>query len=155
MLQGSPGGSRMINQCKKCGYNFYPPMSFWENANFVVWPCQNSWFWVWKKFFSITIFKKNEFVSKVAPFILSLNHSKRAFVAFGFFLPQQKLLENAKFQLRKLLFDGVPIIGFEWNFVYRTKIKKYEDLLFSFEAVGGLRVQIMTSLQKANFQKRT
>ena len=66
-----------------------------------------------KKFFSITIFKKNEFVSKVAPFILSLNHSKRAFVAFGFFLPQQKLLENAKFQLRKLLFDGVPIIGFE------------------------------------------
>ena len=66
-----------------------------------------------KKNFSITIFKKNEFVSKVAPFILSLNHSKRAFVAFGFFLPQQKLLENAKFQLRKLLFDGVPIIGFE------------------------------------------
>ena len=66
-----------------------------------------------KNFFSITIFKKNEFVSKVAPFILSLNHSKRAFVAFGFFLPQQKLLENAKFQLRKLLFDGVPIIGFE------------------------------------------
>ena len=155
MLQGSHGGSRMINQWKKCGYFFYPPMSFWENANFVVWPCQNSWFWVWKKFFSITIFKKNEFVSKVAPFILSLNHSKRAFVAFGFFLPQQNLLENAKFQLRKLLFDGVPIIGFEWNFVYRTKIKKYEDLLFNFEAVGGLRVQIMTSLQKANFQKRT
>ena len=104
-----------------------------------------------KKIFSKTIFKKNEIVSKVAPFILSLNHSKRAFVAFGFFLPQQKLLENAKFQLRKLLFDGVPIIGFEWNFVYRTKIRKYEDLLFSFEAVGGLRVQIMTSLQKANF----
>ena len=58
-----------------------------------------------KKIFSITIFKKYEFVSKVAPFILSLNLSKRAFVAFGFFLPQQKLLENAKFQLRKLLFD--------------------------------------------------
>ena len=151
MLQGSHGGSRMINQWKKNRVLFFPPMSFWENANFVVWPCQNSWFWVWKKFFSITIFKKHEFVSKVAPFILSLNHSKRAFVAFGFFLPQQKLLENAKFQLRKLLFDGVPIIGFEWNFVYRTKIKKYEDLLFSFEAVGGLRVQIMTSLQKANF----
>ena len=123
MLQGSHGGSRMIIQCKKCGYNFYPPMSFWENANFVVWPCQNSWFWIWKKFFSKFIFKKHEFVSKVAPFILSLNHSKRAFVAFGFFLPQQKLQENAKFQLRKLLFDRVPIIGFEWNFVYRTKIK--------------------------------
>ena len=145
----------MINQWKNFGYFFYPPMSFWENANFVVWPCQNSWFWVWKKFFSIIIFKKHEFVSKVAPFILSLNHSKRAFVAFGFFLPQQKLLENAKFQLRKLLFDGVPIIGFEWNFVCRTKIKIYEHLLFNFEAVGGLRVQIMTSLQKANFQKRT
>ena len=35
MLQGSHGGSRMINQCKKCGYNFYPPMSFWENWPFV------------------------------------------------------------------------------------------------------------------------
>jgi len=66
-----------------------------------------------KKNFSITTFKKNEFVSKVAPFILSLNQPKRAFVAFGFFLPHQKLLENAKFQLRKLLYDGVPIIGFE------------------------------------------
>ena len=31
MLQGSHWGSRMINQCKKCGYNLYPPMSFFEN----------------------------------------------------------------------------------------------------------------------------
>ena len=35
MLQVSHGGSRMINQCKKCEYNFYPPMSFFENWPFV------------------------------------------------------------------------------------------------------------------------
>ena len=122
----------MNGQVQKHGYNSKVNVAFWENATFVFWLCQNSWFWVWKIFFSITIFKKNEFVSKVAPFILSLNHSKRAFVAFGFFLPQQKLLENAKFQLRKLLFDGVPIIGFEWNFVYRTKIKKIWRLPLQF-----------------------
>ena len=62
--------SLMIGQCEKYGYNFFSPMSFWENANLVFWPCQNSWFWGWKIFFSIAIFHKNHFAYYVLePFL--------------------------------------------------------------------------------------
>ena len=68
-----------------------------------------------KILFTTTILKENKFAFTVAPFILHLNDSKRAFVTVGFLLPQQKLLENAKVQHRKLLFYRVPIIRFEWK----------------------------------------
>ena len=64
------------------GYNFYSIMAFWENATFVFWLCQNSWFWVWKKSFSITIFHEKKLPFSVAPFILHLKHWNRAFEAF-------------------------------------------------------------------------
>ena len=75
-------GSLMIYVFENYGYNFYSIMAFWENATFVFWLCQNSWFWVWKKNFSITIFHEKKLPFSVAPFILHLKHWNRAFEAF-------------------------------------------------------------------------
>ena len=74
-------GSRAIGQLQKHVYNFNTYMDFGVNANCVFWLCPNSWFWVWKKDFSITIFHEKKLPFSVAPFILHLNHSKRAFEA--------------------------------------------------------------------------
>ena len=54
----SSGWSKMVNINKKWWYKLKICVSFWENATFVFWQCQGSWFWVWKKI-SITIFHKN------------------------------------------------------------------------------------------------
>ena len=74
--------SLMMYVFENYGYNFYSIMAFWENATFVFWLCQNSWFWVWKKNFSITIFHEKKLPFSVAPFILHLKHWNRAFEAF-------------------------------------------------------------------------
>ena len=74
--------SLMMYVFENYGYNFYSIMAFWENATFVFWLCQNSWFWVWKKKFSITIFHEKKLPFSVAPFILHLKHWNRAFEAF-------------------------------------------------------------------------
>ena len=52
--------SLMMYVFENYGYNFYSIMAFWENATFVYWLCQNSWFWIWKKIFSITIFHEKK-----------------------------------------------------------------------------------------------
>ena len=60
----------MNGQVQKHGYNSKVNVAFWENATFVFWLCQNSWFWVWKNFFSITIFHKIHFAYYVSsPFL--------------------------------------------------------------------------------------
>ena len=82
MTPYSHQSSLMMYVFENYGYNFYSIMAFWENATFVFWLCQNSWFWVWKKNFSITIFHEKKLPFSVAPFILHLKHWNRAFEAF-------------------------------------------------------------------------
>ena len=91
--------SLMIGQCEKYGYNFFSPLSFWENANLVFWPCQNSWFWGWKIFFSIAIFHKNHFAYYVLELFCTRKHWNRAFVSFWLFVPRWHKTCGKKWQI--------------------------------------------------------
>ncbi len=114
--------SLMIGQCEKYGYNFFSPMSFWENANLVFWPCQNSWFWGWKIFFSIAIFHKNHFAYYVLePFLhqKALKQSICLILAFC-----ATVAQNLWQKMTNTLFESFLVKKWSWLIVTKLNIFK-------------------------------
>ena len=114
--------SLMIGQCEKYGYNFFSPMSFWENANLVFWPCQNSWFWGWKNFFSIAIFHKNHFAYYVLePFLhqKALKQSICLILAFC-----ATVAQNLWQKMTNTLFESFLVKKWSWLIVTKLNIFK-------------------------------
>ena len=90
--------SRMIRWTQKWGYKWHLSVSFWENATFVFWLSQNSWFWVWKKFFSKAIFHKNHFAYYVSRPFLHQKALKQSIWSIWLFVATMLWLQKANYQ---------------------------------------------------------
>ena len=126
----------MIGQCEKYGYIFFSPMSFWENANLVFWPCQNSWFWGWKNFFSIAIFHKNHFAYYVLePFLhqKALKQSICLILAFC-----ATVAQNLWQKMTNTLFESFLVKKWSWLIVTKLNIFKNDYSKKNFQTQNQL-----------------
>ena len=90
--------SRTIRGTQKWGYKWHLSVSFRENAIFVFWLCQNSWFWVWNFFFSNAIFHKNHFPYYVSRPFLHQKALKQSIWSIWLFVATMLWLQKANCQ---------------------------------------------------------
>ena len=112
----------MNGQVQKCRYNWKVNVAFWENATFVFWLCQNSWFWVWKIFFTIAIFHKTYFAYYVSrPFLhqKALKQSICLILAFC-----ATVAQNLWQKMTNTLFESFLVKKWSWLIVTKLNIFK-------------------------------
>ena len=114
--------SRTIRGTKKWGYKWHLSVSFWENATFVFWLCQNSWFWVWKFFFSNAIFHKNHFPYYVSRPFLHQKALKQSIWSICFLLPP--CFGYKKPTPKNTLFEWFLVQKWSWHIVSKVIFMK-------------------------------
>ena len=123
--------SRTIRGTQKWGYKWHLSVSFSENATFVFWLCQNSWFWVWKFFLVMPFFIKITFLTMCQDHFCTRKHSNRAFEAFGFLLPP--CCGYKKPTAKNTLFEWFLVQKWSWHIVSKVIFMKnvFTNIFFS------------------------